>query len=67
MTINKSQGQTYNKVGLYLPAPVFSHGQPIVAFSRALAFSDLKVEIHNTSTQMSTGDQAITMNVVHDV
>ena len=69
MTINKSQGQTFNKVGLYLPQPVFSHGQLYVAFSRARSFSDLYVEIHNsnTSTQMSSGDQAITMNVVYDV
>jgi hypothetical protein len=25
MTINKAQGQTLDKVGLYLPQPVFSH------------------------------------------
>lgn len=35
ITINKSLGQTFNKVGIYLHKPVFSYGQLYVAFSRA--------------------------------
>lgn len=27
MTINKSQGQTFDKIGIFLPNPVFTHGQ----------------------------------------
>ena len=34
MSINKAQGQTIPNMGLYLPNPVFTHGQLYVALSR---------------------------------
>ncbi|XP_078440213.1 uncharacterized protein LOC144710317 [Wolffia australiana] len=34
MMINKSQGQTLDMVGLYLPNPIFTHSQLCIAFSR---------------------------------
>jgi ATP-dependent DNA helicase PIF1 len=43
MTVNKSQGQTTPNIGLYLPAPVFSHGQLYVAISRATTRTNIKI------------------------
>jgi ATP-dependent DNA helicase PIF1 len=34
MTINKVQGQTLKMVDIFLPKPVFTHGQLYVAMSR---------------------------------
>uniref|UniRef100_A0A8I6YMD2 ATP-dependent DNA helicase n=1 Tax=Hordeum vulgare subsp. vulgare TaxID=112509 RepID=A0A8I6YMD2_HORVV len=45
MTINKVQGQTIPIVGVYLPNPVFSHGQLYVALSRATAKRNIKILI----------------------
>jgi ATP-dependent DNA helicase PIF1 len=45
MTINKSQGQSFKSVGVYLPTPVFSHGQLYVALSRVINKNNLKIHI----------------------
>ena len=61
MTINKSQGQTLDVVGLYLPKPVFCHGQLYVALSRVTSYRGLKILIENEN-QLSRN---VTKNVVY--
>lgn len=43
MTINKSQGQSVENIGLDLRTPVFSHGQLYVALSRCTSADRIKV------------------------
>ena len=43
MTVNKAQGQTIPHAGVYLPEPVFSHGQLYVALSRATVRSNIRI------------------------
>jgi ATP-dependent exoDNAse (exonuclease V) alpha subunit len=65
MTINKAQGQTFDKLGIFLPSPVFSHGQLYVAFSRARSFQSITVLVGQTMVQGLFGTKTITKNVVY--
>ena len=43
MSINKAQGQSLDRVGIYLKNPVFAHGQLYVALSRCTNSQNLRV------------------------
>ncbi|WOG95398.1 hypothetical protein DCAR_0414715 [Daucus carota subsp. sativus] len=62
MTVNKSQGQSLDHVCLYLPRPVFCHGQLYVAISRVTSASGLHILV--VSNEGSTTN--ITSNVVFE-
>ena len=67
MSINKSQGQTFMKIGIYLPQPVFSHGQLYVAFSRVSKLQNIKVKIDNYPKQgrLKRDHRVFTRNIVY--
>ena len=65
MTINKAQGQTFQKVELDLPQPVFSHGQLYVALSRATTEEGVRVKLQETDEQGFLNGLVITKNVIN--
>ena len=65
MTINKAQDQTFEKVGIYLPSPVFSHGQLYVAFSRARSLASVKVKVVENQQQGKRGGRTVTPNIIY--
>ncbi|KAI3944684.1 hypothetical protein MKW98_021142 [Papaver atlanticum] len=60
MTINKSQGQTLEHVGVYLPKPVFCHAQLYVVVSRTTSREGLKFLIVNKEGEQ----EGYTQNIV---
>nr|XP_047141323.1 uncharacterized protein LOC100209718 [Hydra vulgaris] len=64
MTINKSQGQTFEKVGVYLKKPCFSHGQLYVACSRTRSFNSLFFKVDKHPLQGMSFNKHYTNNVV---
>ncbi len=67
MTINKAQGQTLDRVGLYLPFPVFSHGQLYVACGRVGSPDRLSIFVTDGPEQghFENFDGVYTHNVVY--
>ncbi|DAZ97436.1 TPA: hypothetical protein N0F65_009887 [Lagenidium giganteum] len=60
LTINKAQGQSILYLGIYLPQPVFAHGQMYVGFSRSSDKHNVKVAV-----KLSNDGNAYTMNIVY--
>jgi len=68
MIINKSQGQKFNYVGVYLPKPVFYHSQLYVAVSRVTSPLGLRFLIVNKNNVPNDVTKNITyMEVFNDI
>ncbi|XP_072158483.1 uncharacterized protein [Bemisia tabaci] len=67
MTINKGQGQTFDKIGIFLSQPVFSHGQLYVAFSRVKSYKHVQMYILSSEEQGYDEEKNVlfTKNIVY--
>ncbi|CAN1297271.1 ATP-dependent DNA helicase PIF1 [Linum perenne] len=66
MTINKSQGQTMDCVGIYLPKPVFSHGQLYVAVLRVRSANGLHILIGDSGTNFDSTTKNMVYREIFD-
>ena len=60
LSINKSQGQSVQHVGLYLCLPVFAHGQLYVALLHATSPHNIKILLPDDA------EESVTTNVVYN-
>ena len=58
VSVNKGQGQENDRVGIYLPKSVFSHGQLYTSMSRAKRQKSVKVYIEEN-------EEGFTKNIVY--
>ncbi|XP_062232801.1 ATP-dependent DNA helicase PIF1-like [Phragmites australis] len=65
MSINKAQGQTIPHVGIYLPNPVFSHGQLYVTLSRATGRRNIKILAASENDASVDSTCTLTKNIVY--
>jgi len=68
MTINKAQGQSLRRVGVYLPEPVFAHGQLYVALGRSGVAANTKLLINDVPNRQGRFDGVegvYTRNIVY--
>ncbi|GBM34189.1 hypothetical protein AVEN_175271-1 [Araneus ventricosus] len=67
MTINKSQRQTFDHVGLYLDEPVFSHEQHYVTLSRSGIPNHVKIYTKTSEEQgnLLSNEKYFTRNAVY--
>lgn len=54
VSINKGQGQENQRVGIYLPDPVFAHGQLYTAFSSGKRVEDVNVFIGDNNDRFTS-------------
>lgn len=67
MTINKSPRQTFEKIGILLRQPVFTHGQLYVAASRVRSYDGLRFYIseYNGQGHLANDEKVFTKNIVY--
>jgi len=65
MTLNKSQGQTFQKVAFYLPPPSFARGQLYVALSRVGDSTNITMMVTHPPLHGQPPPALATPNVVY--